>query len=364
MAPRIKNISPDEFKRLFQAPEIQQPGFSVSDAINLQNALEARRKNDLSEQEKIAKIERAIAEEEARAKDVETLALQRGTDAEREAHEVARENIDPTQAGAEEGPFSADDQAAIDQAKASAQAETRLDPLGTIQRQAAEKESKLEFERKERLEKEKQKGRLTLEKLKQQDKALGKKAKLSGLQQSNIVKNKGFAALVDTIKDLESKIPDDLMDRAGSKLQAIFKGNLPKSFGTADQVVFQDLRESVAVAVYKFISGDVGNIAATESARALKLIPDVLDSTDVRKRKIKLLEQAVTNANSALQALANDPNTANLTADQLEDRQKAIADAAIIQAAGGEATPADTGAAGDLTEEELIELEQLRKELQ
>lgn len=74
MAPRIKNISADELQRLFRAPEIQKPGFTVSDAINLQNALELRRQNDLTQKQKVAEIERKIAEEQAKAQQASDIA--------------------------------------------------------------------------------------------------------------------------------------------------------------------------------------------------------------------------------------------------------------------------------------------------
>lgn len=64
MAPRINNISAEDFRRFFQAPQIASPGLTISDAINLQNAIEQRRTNELKQRESTAKIEREIANQE------------------------------------------------------------------------------------------------------------------------------------------------------------------------------------------------------------------------------------------------------------------------------------------------------------
>lgn len=356
MAPRIRNISPDEFRRLFAAPEIQNPGITSADAVSLINAFETRRSNELKERERFAKIERSIAEAEAKAQDVQTLATERGTAAEREAREVQREGINPLQAGVEEGPFDQEMQTAIDQARGQAEAKVRLDPQGTIEAQRTTERDNAEFAKKVSFQGIKQRDALALLNARDKLKVGKSKTTISALQQREVIKSKGFEGLVNIIEGFEKKIPDSIFKRLGIKANAFLSGNLSaiskKAFGTADQAMLDQVRESVAVAVYKFISGDVGNIAATESKRALRLVPGVLDSKELRAEKVKLLRAAIANAQAAVKAIANDPASQNLTEQQLEDRIRDAANTAFDQAA------AELGSADQLDETTFDTVEQ------
>ena len=356
MAPRIKNISADEFRRLFQAPEIASPGLTVSDAINLQNALEARRSNQLKERQNIAAIERRIADEDAKKRDRETASLERGTAAAKEAEEVAREGIDPTQPGPEVGPFTAEDQAVIEQAQATAQAKFRTQgPAAVLKAESTEEQSVRAADRRladevALLEEKGRQDRLTLS---AKDKAAQKKSKgkLSALGQSKIFEAEGFQGLVNELTAGEKTIPDSKLQRAIILADAKFGGNISatlRSMGLPappdDAINFQQQRSALSVRIYKTLSGDVGNIAASESARALPLIPSAFDSKSLRKRKIAALDRAVKRAKSALQVLINDPNSASLSEKELRARRVTIADQAVMEALiGFEAGNPETG---------------------
>jgi hypothetical protein len=64
MAPKIRNITADEFQRLFKAPEIASSGLTVSDAINLEKAFEQRRSNRLKERLAAVEVEKKVNEAE------------------------------------------------------------------------------------------------------------------------------------------------------------------------------------------------------------------------------------------------------------------------------------------------------------
>ena len=188
MAPRIRNISADEFRRLFQAPEIQTPGLTVSDAINLSNALEQRKANDEQQKLRIAKIERAIAEEEAKAQDLQR-EQQLGellTTPAQGAETIPTPQGDVPTPGPiqsiEQNIAEAEKQQEIDNLR------TQLDPTGRLDAQEAEKRAQKEtndqFQRDVLLEREKIKGRLAVEAFKasnrpNEKKELATKAKTS-----------------------------------------------------------------------------------------------------------------------------------------------------------------------------------------
>jgi hypothetical protein len=383
MAPRIKNISADELRRLFSPPEIESPkGLTVADRVALAQALEQRRSNELKQKQQTAEIERRIAEAEAKARDVETLSVERGTKATQEAEKLAREDIDPTQPGPEIGPLPAEDMDAIAQANAQAQAAFRIEgPEATLKREATEsakeKVATTAFERKQRLAQESFQRDVNLLRRKQAEKTKGATKKISALGQSKIFATEGFQNLVNELESGEKKVPKSFLARLGIKADSLAGGNLSELARMipgideelvptkSEAILFDQQRESLAVAVYKFVSGDVGNIAASESKRALKLIPAITDTKALRRTKIEALQRAAIRSKDALKTLINDPNSALLSPAELEKRQRLIADQALAEAAlgvGADPTTEQVTREG-LSPEEEAERQQLRREL-
>lgn len=325
MAPRIRNISADELRRIFQAPQIQQPGLNVSDAIGLSSALEQRRTNQLKERQNISKIERAIAEEEARAQDVQTLATERGTAAEREAREVAREGIDPTQAGPEAGPFSQEDQAAIEQARTSAGAQFRLaGPEKVLQAEQtadiASIQSTQDFNEAIKLEKFKAS-------LKNKtDKAKNKKGTSALIQRQE--------SKLSNVEVISKEIAQamELMQKAGItgavgaakvKLNSLTGGfirDIPRlgKFLEVDPsiVSFEEARDSFGRRLYKDISGDVGNIAQSEGKFAKRLLPTSAETPELRQSKLDRIRRIVANSQIELKKLKKLAVAGNWSPDE------------------------------------------------
>ena len=155
MAPRIRNITPDEFRRLFRSPEIQSPGPNTSDLINLVSALEQRQANELKQRQTIAEIERRIAEESAKAQQINALAQQQRGQLEEQLTTQARADIDPTQPGIEEGPLAPDVVSQIEANLNAEEARLRLDPEQFLAGEAQTEKSARDFQEQIALEREK-----------------------------------------------------------------------------------------------------------------------------------------------------------------------------------------------------------------
>jgi hypothetical protein len=172
----------------------------------------------------------------------------------------------------------------------------------------------------------------------------GARKKLSALAKSKIFATEGFGNLVAELKRGEKAVPKSFAKRFTTWVDAMTAGNFSEmleqlpfvkegDLSNDEATLFQSQRESLAVAVYKFVSGDVGNIAASESKRALKLIPGVLDTPSLRKVKIAALERATARAKSALDTLINSDEAVNMTPEELEQAQRTIANQALMEAA-------------------------------
>jgi hypothetical protein len=208
MAPRIKNISPDEFHRIFQAPEIATPGLTVSDAINLQNSLETRRSNDLDRQRKIAQIERDIAKEEQQRQDIEILSQQRGFKASQDIEKQAREDIDPSIEGPEAGPLRPEDLLAASQAQQATEAEVRLSPekfTGPDQADVEEKKNQDKLNRELKLIQARGEEQQKVELLRQAGKNKEAKEKQSGLDKKFLDSTKNEAQIL--VREIDRVLP-------------------------------------------------------------------------------------------------------------------------------------------------------------
>lgn len=344
--PRIQNISADELRRLFQAPEIQKPGLTVSDAINLTNALEQRRKNQLEERRKIAEIERKIAEEEQKAQDVQTLATARGQQAMQGAEAQARENIDPTQPGPEIGPLTAEDQAAIEQAKGVAEAKFRLEPSPDLaqertlardvsQSELKEQQEQRNFERDKELLGIKFANKMKELAFKEKQKSASAKTKASGLVQRLVAQGDNLSSMIDEFKTFDrllnqegfkgvkgvskGKIAVPLDKLTGGAAQLLTKGTFLGDFLSVNpEISTQDeLADSLARRIYKTISGDVGNIAFSEGAFAKAFVPRAGETPDRRKAKIDRLQRFANRLESGAESLRIKFNAGQIREEDL-----------------------------------------------
>lgn len=227
MAPRIRNISADEFRRLFQAPEIQAPGLTVSDAINLSGALEQRQQNEEQQKLRLAQIERRIAEEEAKTQDIQQegqLGQLLSTPAQ------APETIQTPQ-GAIPTPGPIEDiERNIAEAERQQEIEglrTQLDPLGslaaaeTADAEAASLQTKQDFELEQIREKGRQDRLMFLQKQKQ--KTVKEKKEQSALEKevmgderrTNIITNTAIEKALPLINESTTGVIAKGQERSG-----------------------------------------------------------------------------------------------------------------------------------------------------
>ena len=359
--PRIKNISQDELRRMFEAPEISKPvpsGPTPQEFLSLTKALEDRKLQEKEREGKIAKIEQAIAKAEQEKQLAQTM---QPIDATRTigtamggvpTSQIASPADQSAQVLTPGQSVLSQEQPIVDaqQAEDIEAQRALIDPTGLAKERAGidQKATVAEQSFQNQLELLREAARLRRTEEKNKLDAKGKTAaqKISALGNSKIFATEGFANLVSELKSGEKFVPKGIMSRIGLKADSLTSGNfsdmvnkLGRKVGfeeiiksRPEAVLFDQQRESLAVAVYKFVSGDVGNIAATESKRALRLIPGVLDTPEVRAVKIAALERAVQRSKEALQTLINDPQSALLSPKELEARQKAIADEALLSA--------------------------------
>lgn len=354
--PRIKNISQDELRRLFEAPEISKPAQTGPTPQEFQALSEAFAGRELREKErgsKIAEIEAAIAKAE---QEQELGRLQtEPVDAERMVG-TAMGDVPTSQIADQSGQSVLSQEQPIAEAQRAEDIEAQralVDPSGIADERAsiAQKglDSQTQFERQLKLLKESARLRRQETDAKDAKKDAKQKFKISALGNAKIFATEGFNNLVSELSTGEKTVPAGVLARLGVKADSLTSGNLFASinaigekFGFKELVksrpeamLFDQQRESLAVAVYKFVSGDVGNIAATESKRALKLIPGVLDTPELRATKIAALERAVKRSKEALDTLINDPQSALLSSEELTARMEQIGNDALDFAAAG-----------------------------
>lgn len=415
MAPRIKNISADEFRRMFEAPEIQTPGFSISDAINLSQALETKKKNELEQRRQVAEIERKIAEQEAIARQQEQLAqpevdpfqqkiaeieqnlamAEQMPTGELVAGETAQvpglgevatpreELLKETEVGQQ---LRSDVDATIAPLQAqidTLRAEAKLDPKGFLKRRADKEAAALEFERDKELLGLKFAN--DLKKMQQKEETKEKKAvgKASALVQRLAAQSKNLRSMVDEFEKFET-----MLSKEGfTGVKGVAKGKiavpLDKLTGGAAQLLAgktfmgdflrvnpeistqDELADSLARRIYKTISGDVGNIAFSEGAFAKAFVPRAGEVPSRRKAKIARLERFIKAMDTGASELRRRFNSGDITAEEVELELGDIANSAFaeqVQTEGIDATVSQAEAAGGLTPEEQLELEQLRQE--
>jgi len=126
MAPRIINISADELRRMFAAPETAAPtGPSMGEVQNLLQAIQGRAAKEKEQQLKLQELEANIAAEEQKLKDQQLLASEAGFQASEQARQQAQADIDPNQPGPEIGPITPEANIGIERAGQLAEAQFR-----------------------------------------------------------------------------------------------------------------------------------------------------------------------------------------------------------------------------------------------
>jgi len=135
MAPRIRNISADELRRLFKAPEISTPSLSTNEAVSLAQALDQRKQQELERQKMISELDMKLKEREAelmkeqqQQADIQQLATAKGREAAAPIERQGRLDIDLNQPGPEIGPLPRSVLSQMEQARLDKEAEVRIDP--------------------------------------------------------------------------------------------------------------------------------------------------------------------------------------------------------------------------------------------
>jgi hypothetical protein len=157
-------------------------------------------------------------------------------------------------------------------------------------------------------------------------------ANLSSTAQARILQQSGVEGVIDELTSGVKILPEGTGKAALAKVQSLAGGRLPFAPGDPKVTAYDKLRDSVAVAIYKFISGDVGNIAASESKMARDLVPAIMDSKEVREEKLGILKRAANRAKEALSLLVSSGQAASMSAEELRKAQINIADNAISEA--------------------------------
>lgn len=192
-----------------------------------------------------------------------------------------------------------------------------------------------------------------------------KAAKATGsVVQSRILQQAGVEGVIDELTRGVKILPEGTGAAALAKVQSLAGGRLG---GNPKVTTYDKLRDSVAVAIYKFISGDVGNIAASESKMARDLVPAIMDSAGVREEKLATLKRAAARAKTALNDLVQSGRASQMTPEELRKAQLGIADNAIAEAVAEgpgiqapEATPENPGKSGLTPEQRRARIAELK----
>lgn len=365
MAPRIKNITPDEFRRIFQAPEIRTPGFSVADAIALNQAIEARRSNDEKQKLRMAQIERRIAEEEAKAQQLQQqtqLGELLATPAQDpdQLIETAVGPVPESQIGAPTVGDATPTQSIQDieqriaeeeRAQEITGLEARLDPLGTLQRVRGAQQAEIDFARDKELLGLKFANKMKELETKEERKIAKQKQKASGLVQRLAAQADNLSSMVDEFKSfnklltkegftgvkgvVKGKVAVPLDKVTGGAAQLLAKNTFLGDFLKVDpNISTQDeLADSLARRIYKTISGDVGNIAFSEGQFAKAFVPVAGETGTRRTAKIDRLDRFITRMKSGADALRAKFDAGQISEEELSLELGNIANEAFTQEA-------------------------------
>jgi hypothetical protein len=395
--PRIRNISPEEFRRLFEAPEIQTPSLSVSEAINLSEAIASRERKAKESEAKIAEIERALdrAEKEQQlGQTLATPAMAPERDIETAVGPVPTEQIglvSPEAPAA--GPVAT--QADLDQLQAEqareqeiAGLQAQLDPTGTLQAQQAA-QAKLaaeerDFARDKELLGMKFANQMELLKTKEAKKAGEKKLKTSALIQRLAAQGQNLSSMVSEFDRFEESLQKEGFVGVPGVLKGKIAVPLDKLTGGAAQILAKDtfmgnflkvnpeistqdeLADSLARRIYKTISGDVGNIAFSEGAFAKAFVPRAGETPSRRNAKVDRLKRFIKAMDQGAKDLRQRFDAGLITDDQVGDALGNVLNTAFIEQAEEQGMSREEIVEGaeavGLTPAEQAELQALRQE--
>lgn len=191
---------------------------------------------------------------------------------------------------------------------------------------------------------------------------------------SNLLKTKGVGDFIENLQKTTDKMSQS-SGLGGVLSAAALKGQEKAGGffgGDPDVIAYEKSRPTMGRAVYKFFSGDVGNISENEGKFATDLLPSAYEDPAIRSAKLARLKDFKGKSEEALAQVLAFAKTSGLGPKETEE---AIKNASLQVMQSAVATPlsqyqqspesgapaASTGNAGGLSPEKAARLQELRK---